>query len=408
MGNIDWVSTDKKTRLSWHGPLGRSIPPMIRQTYLNDYFAPGYGDHDQQSQYTLNCVGLLYQGYDGVPWHDYFSYYLVMPTRFTQAIYRNGRIVADVPPYPDDTWQVLGATVVTFSGKDSHNADLTQHYLVAVFSRKLTGDFRRDQNLDPPCRWMDHVFCYAPLPAPKQPVTAWTVFHTETLSDDPNVLPPMLPYTFSGSGLQFATLVPQVNLQEPFQWTDGDGYLHGDPGWLVLDEYLILRGTFAPTAEGVTLQTISRTPQHCTFGHDSGGDVTGDPWDLTWTSWSTAFHRSSAVVALDFRGEEEVTVSGTLAYDYASSTAQGRTDGVNNGWLDATTTSAFHLTIGSDTLAVAAVHITSDHTESMREDPEGILDDVWTRTETVNTAIQLPLFLDLRYGAIAYYGGTWR
>ena len=43
VGNIDWVSTDKKTRLSWHGPLGRSIPPMIRQTYLNDYFAPGYG-----------------------------------------------------------------------------------------------------------------------------------------------------------------------------------------------------------------------------------------------------------------------------------------------------------------------------------------------------------------------------
>jgi hypothetical protein len=237
---------------------------MIRQTYLNDYFAPGYGDHDQQSQYTLNCVGLLYQGYDGVPWHDYFSYYLVMPTRFTQAIYRNWRIVADVPPYPDDTWQVLGATVVTFSGKDSQNADITKHYLVAVFSRKLTGDFRRDQNLDPPCRWMDHVFCYAPLPAPKQPVTAWTVFHTETLSDDPNVLPPMLPYTFSGSGLKFATLVPQVNLQEPFQWTDGDGYLHGDPGWLVLDEYLIVRGTFAPTAEGVTLQAISRTAQHCT------------------------------------------------------------------------------------------------------------------------------------------------
>jgi hypothetical protein len=165
---------------------------------------------------------------------------------------------------------------------------------------------------------MDHVFCYAPLPAPKQPVTAWTVFHTETLSDDTNVLPPMLPYAFSGSGLKFATLVPQVNLQEPFQWTDADGYLHGDPGWLVLDEYLILRGTFAPTAEGVTLQTISRTAQHCTFGHDSGGDVTGDPWDLTWTSWSTAFHRSSAVVALDFQGEEEVTVSGTLAYDYAS------------------------------------------------------------------------------------------
>ena len=300
-GNLDWTSTDGKIRLSFDGPMGRSIPPAISMGYIAPFL---FGD---QSLYILtNTRGYLDSSTPqaltaGQPFY-------VIPQRYTSSIYRGGKLIGQVPASEGgqvgQPRGVMGAAVMTYEADE-----VRKQYVVAVCTVPInSGGFQaheaalscKDLALRPEC--VDHLFFWAELSAG---MTAWHLFHTESLSSDPSVMPPVGFYAFSGDGSQFASLVPvMAPLDSAF------------PGH---QDSLIISGSLIADENGVSLASISATHQPASGSYSYSGSKTEEfPYgnDEAYHNFGENNQQKiasgSAIVGIDFIGDAEVTLQATL------------------------------------------------------------------------------------------------
>ena len=373
LGNIDWVSSDKKTRISWDGPLGRSIAPAMSVIKLNPVFQPGFSPNDELNHYSLKQLGIKkYAGYD-----DY-RYFLLTATRFSERIYRDGKIISSKSPNLLGSCQVLGACKLTYEGMDSNDNPVSIDYLVAVFSQPAPEGLE-PQSVDD-CPWIDHYFCYALMPKKGESVSEWTTFHTEWLSENKNALPPTMIYAFSESGKKFATLVPQYS----------ENHTSGEESWFFVDDYVIVRGELEATQTGVVLSGIDVIRQTTEFSKTGTYDVSGPAWAPIFTTTANVSSQSSAIVCIDFVAENEVTLSGNLNYALSALNVNDEGAGTTSGFEEI-----------NSSASISGDHVNSYWNYESSSTIERLYDDETTTHSSSDHRLS-PFYVDLRTGCAAY------
>jgi tetratricopeptide (TPR) repeat protein len=305
-GNLDWVSADGKTTLTFKGPPGRSIAPAILSggyDPLTDFAdeAPGWRHRFRmkfgaETSQDLGSAGAIF----------------VRTAYFGSSIVLNGKTPVAAPP----RHYVLGAGVCRYEGPDNAGQNVTKSYLVAVFCGHFYLDWAEHEE-DDQC-WdvvtrpevIDHVYAFAPLNGTA--AGPWHILHTESLSSRKDVMPPINAVFFSANGTQCATCIPTLAEGAITQEYD-DGGVSEELSYQVGND-LILRAQWRPTLTGVTLESVTQEDQtHHTSTYQSDYAKSGpadhdyDDWSFGGSSSQSSY--SSAILAIDYRGEEEVTLT---------------------------------------------------------------------------------------------------
>lgn len=414
-GNLDWTSPDRKTVITFDGPLGRAIPPAVAMGALGDSL---YGDF---SAYSVTSVqGLV--SWQGSPLEpaDEFQYRVCQ--RFGRVIYKNGKplatapFVGESPPWPS---VVLGAAQLSY--QDAH---LKKTYLVAALIRPLSsvGVLTRAATGR---RGVHHPECIDPMLAwadiQSGPITAkdWHLLPIDPLSTDPTLLPPTGACFFSGSGRQFACLLPTIA-----------GPNSRYPG---CDDHTLLQGTLRATADGVQLDSLTVTRQSASGHYDFAGyyhfDYPAVPdhpggideyWTVVGFNDRKIHGHSSAIVAIDFIGETAVTLTSDLSHQVSFredwnvfSDRQGwASNGMNQTEIRQKTsleqeTLTASVTDSHRSLTISDVRLTRSKTRAIGVNistPNGQAGyhQFSEADQDISLSVHRPLFYDLRTGAAVY------
>ena len=300
-GNIDWASSDGKTVVTWMGPPGRAIATQILP-----------GNVPMPSGFSGDSVGARYRvrlKFDSSATQSPVDPVFTITQHYGNTIWINGRTTVNAPA----GCNVLGAAICESGAKK---------YLVAVWSGVLNGadllphetNLAAFDVLEHPTI-ADHVFAFAPITGTTP--GAWTILHTEPLSAEGDVFPPIGAYFFSASGTKCAACVP--TLVE-------DSVTYGDTFQLPyygIGNDLIIRAEFIPGPDGVTLaaptiqrQTAQASSYLYSYQFNGTGGPDSGPWSYDFSE--TEDNSSSAILAVDFDGEAEVTLSGSSSFSNAS------------------------------------------------------------------------------------------
>ena len=409
-GNLDWTSTNRKTVLSFDGPLGRAVPPAI-VTIAGDF---SFGD---LSAYSVTYVKSLTSitNVFGDTW------YLVCQ-RFGRSVYKDGAVFAEAPiATSQGTWPyvILGAAQLTYQANG-----VTKTYLVAALTRaaREVGVLYRDSGnqqrfYSPEC--VDHVIAWAEVSTDPIGPNDWEILHTEALSADPRLMPATGAYFFSGSGKQFASLVPVIS-----------GPASRIPG---NDDHALIRGTLTATAQGVSLDSFTVTYQAASGHYDFSGDyefeyppLPGYPggvdeyWTVVGFNDRQVNVQSQAIVAVDFVGDTEITLTGELSQQVSFredwnvfSDLQGYTSGgMNQTQIRQKTLSEIETLTASVTdthrsLNIGNAHLTRSDTRAIGVDistatGEALYEQFSQVDQRATLTVSRPLFYDLRTGAAVY------
>lgn len=310
-GNIDWMSADGKNVLTWKGPMGRAISPRIL-TWASGSTSPP--DFDPASYYSHLNMHLV----DGSPANGNYDNRFLTSTRWGSELYLNGKSIGVAPtasPY------LIGASLVTFDGVDSQGNPITKKYIVGVFVGRAGASLPSSTGYYYPVTSsiVTHVYYWANLPATGQTLSAtdWHQVHSQDFGGSDQVLPPATPCFFSGSGLKFACCVPTGigNV-----WDSNSGMFADSR--VVCGNDVIVMGTVTPSADDVSISTT------VTWQDDGNGSwsvdysASGPPDGETQGSYSKSRYESinessSAICAIDFIGEDEVTLTATRTRLYS-------------------------------------------------------------------------------------------
>ncbi|MFM2004449.1 MAG: hypothetical protein RLZZ09_104, partial [Pseudomonadota bacterium] len=307
-GNLDWISADRKTTLTFKGPPGRSIAPTIMPgSYhpYDDFAQDGLWRHRFRMKFGADTAQHAHP--DGAMFIRTFC--------FGYAIYLNGKTEVTAPP----RHFVLGAGVCRYEGPDNAGQPVTKSYLVAVFGGNLYLDWA-DHEEQLQCwdvvtrpEMINPVFAYATLDGTT--VGPWQILHTELLHERGNVMPPINAVFFSENGTQCVTCIPTLS-QGLTTYTNDDGSY--DAVSYQVGNDLILRARFIPGLNGVTLEPPSREYQTNQFSQYFSGHSKTGPSDRDYGSWSfdgssSESVSSAAIMAIDYVGEQEVTLTVTAS-----------------------------------------------------------------------------------------------
>lgn len=394
-GNYDWISTDRKTCLTWNGPPGRAIRNRIEPVTV------AVGEPGFSASTTHGSIRQL--SYIDPATYRGARYYAIDDAG--PYVWRDGRVFGQAPA----GHAVLGAAIIRHVDTDEQGVE-TRHTYAALASRpSLSGfaDLWDDAAPHTVSLWWARVTgADAILPAD------WTLFHAENLMPH-DALPMLGCVNFSGSGLKFAALSPTRVLYEyVLEFAPNTGRLSAGLG-----NDVIVTGEITASAEGLSLASITVTPQI----HDPatvGGTytTTTEPVDSTHVliSRSASFARNQvdiAIVAMDWIGEELAQMSGafSLAHSsqndmsYLASITEDSQDNIQatNG---ATVSVDFTLTDEHRSKTLQVWTINASQSGSAANDGTTIYGG--TNTASDSLSMVRPLYYDLRTGAAVYETGT--
>jgi hypothetical protein len=409
-GNLDWTATDRKITLSFDGPLGRAIPPATVTTEGGIL----YGD---LSAYSVISVQSLAKNPSGPLLGGAETTYLICQ-RFSRAVYKNGKVLAVAPSATDQggwPYVILGAAQLAYQ-----DDKLKKTYLVAALTRPASaiGFLTREaygQRLvhHPEC--VDHIIAWADIKAGPIGPHDWHILHTETLSADPRIMPPTGAYFFSGSGKQFASLVPVIAGSESRM-----------PG---CDDHAILRGTLTATEQGVHLDSFTVTHQSASGHYDFAGDYHFDYpplpnypggvdeyWTVVGFNDRKINVNSQAIVAIDFIGDTEITLTSDLSHQVSFredwnvfSDLNGWTSGGMNQTETRQDTSLEQETLTASVTdthrsrTISDVHLTRSITQAIGVNISNNAYSQFSQADQdISLSVHRPLFYDLRTGAAVY------
>lgn len=411
-GNLDWKSDDGKTVITYAGPLGRSIPPAV---WLDMF---DYQSFVTDSGYRLVAIrGVLDSSTPQKLTPDQstedYQHFYVVGQRFETRIYMNGALAAVAPNHSTYgvPYCILGASVVSYAGNDGQ-----KRFMVAAMTMPLGTTFllpheiyALDVRHHP--ETVDHVFAWAEIKKTGSITsTDWTIFHTESLSNDPSCIPTTGAYFFSASGKKFASLVPRV--------AGADCRFAGS------DDSSIVRGTLVADINGVTMSSITVTPQNATGNFNFSGDYEYDQpptanfpngsenyWYIKGSNDRSASVTSAGIVAIDFIGEQEVTLTGSLTQsETLNEMIDVLYDEYGSGYNRAQTYAAsIHVTgIVTDThrsRQIGTSSVSFSNTEDLtRYWGGGSLEyeELLNQDRTTTANVRRPAYYDLRTGAAIY------
>jgi len=339
---------------------------------------------------------------------------------FGYAIYLNGKTEVLAPP----RHYVLGAGVCRYEGPDNAGQPVTKRYLVAVFCGNLYLDWA-DHEEQLQC-WdvisrpeiVNPVFAYATLDGTT--VGPWQILHTENLTELNNVMPPINAVFFSESGTQCATCIPTLSQGLTTYTTDDGSY---DAISYQVGNDLILRARFIPGLNGVTLEAPIREYQTNQFSqylneHSKTGPSDRDygPWSFNGSSAESV--SSAAIMAIDYVGEEEVTLAMSASKQSSSinsgsgNSVEGSIHGdhgdisssANTRWAFSITDTHREKTVGH----YLSLYDTRSSENWSGVDQDGMAALPWavSGATTRDGVILRPYYYDLRSGAGVFYSAS--
>ena len=400
-GNLDWKSDDGKTVITFNGPWGRSITPAIwldMFDYQSFVYDGGYRWYSIRSNFNSNTPQKLAPDQST----EAQQHFYVISQRFETGIYMNGSLAAVAPNHSlyGVPFCILGAAVVTHSDNNGQKRFMVAAMTVPCGTTPLLPHeiYARDIAHHPES--IDHVFAWAEIKKTGSITSAdWTIFHTESLSSDPAVIPTTGAYFFSASGRKFASLVPRVA---------GSDCL--DAG---SDDSSIVRGTLAVNADGVSMSSITVTAQNAVGSYSFAGDYEYVPgpfenYTITGSNDRFASVTSSGIVAIDFIGEDEVTLTGSHSQterlnemmDVSLDNAAPEYSRVQtNAWSKTVSGS---VTDTYRSVQVGTSSINASKTESFNGFYSGEYEIQRNHHRTLASNVRRPAYYDLRTGAAIY------
>lgn len=318
-GNIDWTSADGKTCLTWQGPPGRSIGERIEpfRVKVNRYITngdPGFyptvtGGVVRQLRYVTYLTEESWEG---------AKYYAV--DRLDATVWKRGKVWARAP----EGHVVLGAALIrhVVAGRAYRHAVLVTRPELEAARVELLGA----ESFHTLSFW----WALPPTGSTFIKSTDWTRFHQAELYEY-KTLPMMGFVAFSGSGLKFAALVPTRVEYEYLTADNISSVKLISPG---RGNDLIVEGVIVPGAEGLAMGDVEITPQPHGAAECSGSTHVDHDWldvneeaypgetDLIiGTVGNYSFTRTqsdSAIVAVDYVGEQRVTLTASLECSHSS------------------------------------------------------------------------------------------
>ncbi len=452
-GNIDWTDTTGKVCLTWKGPLGRSIGPLIVSQHDPRFNHLEAGSVD----FFLNVdVGLpmfdiegqqyeqhLYRRLDGGIDEEICVNTHALYTRWDTDIWRQGRVIGTAM----EDHYVIGACQSVY-----RKNGVVRKYLVAVMvanpppARYSDPKFvQYDNGQEQTVQFLDfvqhlgpehvaHKIVWAPWPSGSKPVKPgdWNLaavvdFGEQTAA----MLPPNTAYVFSGKGLLFAAMVPKgvSNALKRESLIEGDNSLKYIGGQdytysAVSGEEAIVRGQLIPMEDEVKAE-YSITHQADATGRDSGSGEKnyryyygyGVTVEKSTRNESTINRQGESVVAIDFVGEEEVTLSLDYAYRYASLSATSNTfdDGLGDAGNkiaeegSSSSTTEIEWTLTDDYRQLVIGHMLHHDVANSSYSSSWDIDNLnlppsttASSTRTIDMSEKRPLYYDLRRGLGVY------
>lgn len=292
-GHCDWVSSDGKTVLSWHGPLGRSIAPRVIP------FATG----EFNSGKWPATFGLYNATFAMVKENVGYNTAYAQFTRFTSAVYRDGSVYATAPSGK----HVLGAAIFTTTGQDEHGAAITVDWLVIAASSAFVYP-----------NVIDNATATGPsieiMAAKTTALSTWTTLATQTFTVGAiSGLPPINIVAFAPDGGEFVSLIPAVTADA------------GNNTYRLIND-LIYSGSITGTTDALTATGTVTLQAAVTIaaGDNSSLISTGSSnytrnYDFTASSHYTA---TGVIIAADFDHETGDIVHLFADYTYARDYAQ--------------------------------------------------------------------------------------
>jgi hypothetical protein len=394
-GNYDWTSADKKICLTWNGPPGRAIRNRIEPLYYGDSSPIISANTTHGSVRLLQYLGDDYKGPGYIVIDDLGPY-----------VWRDGVVFSQAPA----GHVVIGATVIKHTEETSPGANQTYTYLVMITRRTLP-DQANLLNDD-----IAHkLYWYWGQVAGTEQVTTLNQFYELSLYDH-GALPAISCFSFSGTGYKCAGLIPARSIYNYSIQLSPDI----DKPSAGVGNDLIVSAEFLPSSEGVTISNIQVTDQaHSPAAviavttstvEDQPGSGIIYKGDV-----STTFSRQqddSAIVAIDFVGEVDVTLTATYVRDQSGACTVGVYDDTS---LTGTASDYYTVsTTASDSIAITlrdayrsrvlnVLNVSATHSANASGVPGT---DIGNGSTSDNLTSVRPVFYDLRNGAYLAESGT--
>ena len=313
-GNIDWQSADQTDLITWQGPPGRSVAPAIFCS-RSDYSAFKCGVFDPTHTISVRVENP----------NTGDSNVVNLFRRFGREIYQGGKVRATVPT----GLIVLGAGIGVFTDPDTHQAT---KWLVVAVTPKITGSLAPGG----PNKLFIRLLAVAIDGKVDPTQTVWLSAgetHYDTLD---GALPAINIVAFSGNATRCATTIPRYGFGGPDHWNPTLQY---EPKPL---NDLIIRGEITYQKTQVMAQFTLEEQGGCSH------TMTAERSEDKKLGIATATGSSTAISAIDYVGNEEVTLTST-----ASNFAYGEKDYSLPGyqWERRRTSSSFTLTSSQGVIA---------------------------------------------------------
>jgi hypothetical protein len=283
-GNIDWRSADGKTRLTWDGPPGRSA------VYRPAWYAVSFEDNQSDSNlYPVADPAWRWSNFiiDGDNPLDFSRWYTIC-RRFGPNLWKNGALYAVAP-----TGQEVIGAAITRQGEGQAALD----FLVIVCVPGIPAGTNLPESMMTAAA--DYRVYSAPTADIDDPAGIdWQEIGGVDIGATYRPLPPHHIAAFSSDGTKFATLCPHLRVRSTDPIKSRVFVAH--------ENDLIIRGSIELGAATLAV-TVQPTPNE-TFLLDY--DVPGRPDDIGTYLQLEDFGKD-VIVAIDYQGNTEVTVSAT-------------------------------------------------------------------------------------------------